>query len=262
MVILSSFGIKDLIDILIITSILYGVCKRMILSGVFVILAGIIAYVVLWGLVSFVFNFSLTGFVFDGVSKLGGFILVVLFHDEIRKYFTEIGRYYWRTFEKIASIRKKKEISEEGVNAIIRACLSMSKSRTGALIAVEKRITLANIIKSAEPIHAQLSGLLIESLFFKNSALHDGAVHVKENEIVSAGGYLPFTKRTDVPQRFGTRHRSALGLSEVCDARVIVVSEETRAISVACGGKLFHNLTSQQLEEMLLAEEVDLKKGI
>lgn len=136
---------------------------------------------------------------------------------------------------------------------IVYACMSMSKSKTGALIVIEQSVPLDNYAKSGDMIDANINTRLIENIFFKNSPLHDGALIVAHNRLVAAGCILPVSHDSDVPRTLGLRHRSALGIAQATDAVAIVVSEETGNISIAHRGKLATRLSSTELEHRLNA---------
>lgn len=134
---------------------------------------------------------------------------------------------------------------------IVYACMSMAKSKTGALIVIEQEIPLENYEKTGDMINAEINVRLIENIFFKNSPLHDGALIIADGRIKAAGCILPVSHDSDVPRALGLRHRSALGISQATDAFAIVVSEETGNISVAYRGRLTTRLSSAELEKQL-----------
>ncbi|MDE5979281.1 MAG: DNA integrity scanning protein DisA nucleotide-binding domain protein, partial [Muribaculaceae bacterium] len=135
----------------------------------------------------------------------------------------------------------------------VYSCMSMSKSKTGALIVIEQDVPLENYEKTGDKIDAEINSRLIENIFFKNSPLHDGALIIAGGRLKAAGCILPVSHDTDVPRSLGLRHRSALGISQATDAFAIVVSEETGNISVAYRGRLSTRLSSTELEKRLSA---------
>jgi uncharacterized protein (TIGR00159 family) len=160
--------------------------------------------------------------------------------------------------EKLLNIEKPKTATEQQIKEIIRACENLSHSKTGALIVVPNRSELKEIIRSGEKINARISSSLIETIFFKNSPLHDGALIVVGNRIAAARCILPLTEREDLDPVFGLRHRAAIGVSEMTDAMAVVVSEETGAISLAVDGQLIHKISLLQLTtelEKVVVEE-------
>jgi diadenylate cyclase len=169
--------------------------------------------------------------------------LIVVFHPEIRRAIVQLGdASIFRTF-----FRRDTKI----VPRLLRAIARLSKERIGALIAIERDSTLAELTENGITIDAELNSYLIESIFFPKSALHDGGVVVRDDRIVAASCLFPLSQNPDIDKRLGTRHRAALGLSEDTDAFVLVVSEETGKISTASGGKLDFDLTLEQVERQL-----------
>ncbi|MBL8753461.1 MAG: TIGR00159 family protein [Planctomycetes bacterium] len=169
--------------------------------------------------------------------------LVVVFHPEIRRAIVQIGdaSLFRRFFRRDTKI----------VPRLLRAIARMSKERHGALIAIERDSSLAELTENGITIDAELNSYLIESIFYPKSALHDGGVVVRGDRIVAASCLFPLSQNPEVDKRLGTRHRAALGLSEDTDAFVLVVSEETGKISTASGGKLDFDLTLEQLEQQI-----------
>lgn len=263
MMILERFGIKDLVDILLVGYLLYSLHKLMQSSGRTSIFSGVLSFIVAWFIVSYVLEMRLLGSLFDKMASLGPIVLVILFQDEIRRFLIGLGTHRrWRSLLRFFKNSKTDEIDRMDILPIVKACLNMSKKKVGALIVVEGDSDVDSYVKSNVVIDAKISNVLIENIFFKNSPLHDGAMVIGANRIKSAAGYLPFPNRSDIPQRFGARHRSAIGISEVSDAKTIIVSEETGSISVAYHGRLFFNLTAERLEQLLLEESVEMKESI
>jgi uncharacterized protein (TIGR00159 family) len=140
------------------------------------------------------------------------------------------------------------------VMPVVMACKSMALQKVGALIIIERKTMLNDIINTGEPINSDISQRLIEAIFFKNAPLHDGAMVIRDGRIVAAQCILPVSHNLDIPKRLGLRHRSAMGVSEVSDALAIVVSEETGGITVAMNGKFYSNLDAHKLEQLLSKE--------
>jgi diadenylate cyclase len=183
------------------------------------------------------------GQAFNAVAQSVVLALVIVFHPEIRRAIVHLGDspIFGRLFPKESKI----------VQRVLRSVARMSKERIGALIAIERDVSLQSLAESGITIDAELNSFLIESIFFPKSALHDGGVVVRDDRIVAASCLFPLSQNPDVDKRLGTRHRAALGLSEETDAFVLVVSEETGKISVAKGGALNFDLTLEQLEQQL-----------
>jgi diadenylate cyclase len=186
---------------------------------------------------------SSLGYAYDAISGSVVIGLVVVFHPEIRKAILHLGDapIFSRFFRNDSKV----------VPRLLRAVARMSKERIGALIAIEREASLAELVENGITIDAELNSYLIESIFFPKSALHDGGIVVRDDRIVAASCLFPLSQNPDVDKRLGTRHRAALGLAEETDAIVIVVSEETGAISTAVAGKLNHGISLEQLEQEL-----------
>lgn len=248
------FGIKDVIDILIVATILFYVYKIMKESGTLSIFFGVLAFIVVWFVTSVFLQMELTGRILDKFMNIGLLILVIIFQDQIKRFLVEIGSHRrWRFIHHI--FRRKKsggEVEHKAwVSPIVYACISMSKSKTGALIVVKQNVPLDVYENSGDIIDAAVNNRLIENIFFKNSPLHDGAMIIDNGRIKAAGCILPVSHDENVPRQLGLRHRSALGISQVTDALAIIVSEETGNISVAYKGKLSLRLSPTDLESRL-----------
>ena len=249
-----SFGIKDIIDIFIVALLLFYIYRLMKESGTINIFYGIMAFIVVWALASEIFNMRLIGTILDKFMSIGLLILVILFVDQIKRFLVELGSHRrWRFLNKILHHHKAEldADSRKWIMPIVYACMSMAKSKTGALIVIEQSIPLDNYEKTGDMIDAKINSRLIENIFFKNSPLQDGAMIVAGDRIAAAGCILPVSHDSDVPRSLGLRHRSALGIAQATDAVAIVVSEETGNISMAHRGRLSTRLTSTELEHRL-----------
>lgn len=183
--------------------------------------------------------------------EFGVLVLVVLFQPELRKLLERVGS------SAIMNIFGKAEVSREmelAINRTISACEDMSKARTGALIIFERELKLDDTIKTGTTINADLNTELLKNIFFPNTPLHDGAVIVREGRIAAAGCILPNSSNPNISKELGTRHRAGIGMSEVSDAVVVVVSEETGSISVAVDGMLKRHLAHDTFEKILRNE--------
>lgn len=251
-----TFGLKDIIDIIIVALLLFYIYRLMKESGTINIFYGIMAFVVVWALASEIFNMRLIGSILDKFMSIGLLILVILFVDQIKRFLVELGSHRrWRFLNNLFHHHKAglEADSHRWVMPIVYACMSMSKSKTGALIVIEQSISLDNYEKTGDCIDAEINTRLIENIFFKNSPLHDGAMIVARDRIAAAGCILPVSHDSDVPRSLGLRHRSALGIAQATDAVAIVVSEETGNISLAHRGRLSTRLSSTELEHRLSA---------
>jgi len=245
-------GIKDIIDILLVAFILFAIYRILRRSGASNLIWGILAFVIAWLLVSYVFHLELTSGIFDRFVSVGAIALIVIFQEEIRSFFYRVGsRFNVEQIKDRWSRLGHKQNVQQQVDAVLNACVHMSASKTGALIVITKEQELNAFADTGEMVDAALSTRLIENIFFKNTPLHDGALIIHNGRIWSAACILPVSKRTDLPKRYGLRHRAAIGLTEKTDAMAIVVSEETGKISVAKGEDI-HTVTQEELKSYLL----------
>jgi diadenylate cyclase len=179
------------------------------------------------------------------VLTAGALVIVIIFQPELRRALAKLGR---GQFE-IISLQSNS--AQEAVENIYKAVLDLSKKRVGALIVFERKTGLKDVIESGTRIDAEVSTELIENLFFTNSPLHDGAVIIKEGRIEAAGCFLPLSDNKQIGQELGTRHRAALGISEVSDSVTLVISEQTGVISVAQDGSLIRYLDPKSIKDIL-----------
>ena len=251
------FGIKDAIDVLLVAFFLYKLYQLMKKSGTTTIFSGILAFLAIWIVVSQVLEMRLLGAILDKVISVGFIILVILFQDEIRHFLQAMGSHRgWKFLTRLFS-PKNNSVKEDlsYVMPIVMASMNMSKAKVGALIVIQQDISLEMYVKTGEILNANLSTRLIENIFFKNSPLHDGAMIIVDKKIKAASCILPVSQKNDIPKELGLRHRSALGISQETDAKVIVVSEETGGISLAHKGKIHLNLTGEELQKLLTTKK-------
>ena len=250
-----SFGIRDIIDILLIGILLFYIYRLMKKSGTLSLFYGVLAFIIIWVLASEIFTMRLTGMILDKFMSIGLIVLVILFQDQIKRFLIDIGSRSRINFKKIFGHDKHEESerSSKTALAIVRACMSMSKTKTGALIVMQRKVPLTDYELTGEKLNAPVNARLIESIFFKNSPLHDGAMIIAHQKIVAAGCILPVSQNMDIPKELGLRHRAALGMSQVTDAICVIVSEETGNISVASGGKFELKISAPELEAILRA---------
>ena len=250
------FGIKDAIDILLVAMLLYYAWRLMKSSGSLNVFYGIMVFVIIWIVVSQMLEMKLLGSIFDKLVSVGVLALIILFQEEIRRFFLTLGSQRRLNFLTRYFVKNKTNIAEEHedqqIMRIVLACDSMSKSMVGALIVIEREMSLGDVIKSGEIIDANISTELIKNIFFKNSPLHDGAMIISHNRIIAAGCILPVSHNLNIPKELGLRHRAALGITSQSDAIAIIVSEETGAISVTQGGEFHLRLASNELESYLI----------
>ncbi len=248
------FGIKDVIDIFCVAFLLYYMYKLMKASGSLNVFYGILVFVATWILVSQVWEMRLLGSIFDKLVSVGVLALIILFQEDIRRFFLTLGsQRKFDVLRRLFSRKKKREedTSDPSVLQITMACNYMSKNCIGALIILERTMSLNDIVKSGEFIDANINTELIKNIFFKNSPLHDGAMIISHDRIAAAGCILPVSHSLNIPKELGLRHRAALGITQQSDAVAVIVSEETGAISVAQSGEFRLRLAGNELESYL-----------
>ncbi len=254
---LLEFGIKDIIDIVLVALMLYYIYRLMKESRSLNVFIGIMMFVVLWLLVSQVLEMRLLGSIMDKLVSVGVIALIILFQDDIRKFLYNLGAHErMRTLTRFFG-KEKSGNSEElkkVIMPIVMACLNMSKRKVGALIVLERNMPLDDVVATGERIDSNISQQLIENIFFKNSPLHDGAMIISDKRIKAAGCILPVSHNLDIPKELGLRHRAALGISQESDCVAIVVSEETGGITIAIKAELQIRLTAEKLESILTKE--------
>jgi len=241
------FGIKDIVDILLVALILYEGYRLLRRSGAVNLFWGILAFLLAWFLVSMVFQLELVGAFFDRIISVGAIALIVIFQEEIRAFFYRLGARFsnWHILQ-----RRDSQI-EQAVDQIVIAVEHMAKSKTGALIVLAGEGELREYADTGEIIDAIISAPMIENIFFKNTPLHDGALIVSNNRLAAAACIMPVSKQQNIPKNYGLRHRAALGISEKnSDCVAIVVSEETGHISVAHDGHI-KNVNREELLNIL-----------
>ena len=205
----------------------------------------------LW--LSHIFHLNGIYFILSHVVSLGVLALVVLFQPEIRRLLEQIGSSRLRSFNPFAKAQQVTAI-ESAIAQTVLACTEMSKSRTGVLIVFERDILLDHIARTGTIVDAQVSSELLKNIFFVKAAMHDGAVIIREGRLLAGGCMLPLSKNVNLSRDLGMRPRAGIGMSENSDAVVVIVSEETGAISVAIGGLLKRHLMPETLEKLLMKE--------
>lgn len=255
MTLFNEFGLKDCFDILIVAVLLYYFYKLMRESGTLNIFYGVMAFIVVWIVGSGLLKMKLLGTILDTFMSVGLLVLVIIFQDQIKRFLIDLGsQRRWRFLSGLFHTKKIKSVedhSRDSIMPIVYACRNMAKTKTGALIVIEQQIPLDSYEDTGDKLDADINSRLIETIFFKNSPLHDGALIIANGRLNAAGCILPVSHDTDVPRSLGLRHRSALGMSQATDACCIIVSEETGKISMALRGHLEVDLTSAELEQRL-----------
>ena len=251
----------DVVDILLVAIMMYQMYRIIKGTVAFSIFIGFFLVYVFWLLVK-AMNMELLGALMGQFIGVGVLALVVVFQQEIRRFLLLIGTNYQLSnsfgLRQLFSVEKPRQATDQQIKEIIRACDNLARSKTGALIIIAHKNELKEIIRSGEKINGRISDALLETIFFKNTPLHDGAVVVTGTRIAAARCILPITERTDLDPGLGLRHRAAVGVSEVTDALAIVVSEETGSISLAMRGELIYKISLAQLAselEKVMVEE-------
>lgn len=245
------FKLTDLIDIFIIGIIIYNLLKTIRETRAVQLIKGLVIIIVALQISAWL-NLHTLNFVLRNTMQIGLFAIVVIFQPELRNILEKLGRS--KAGDLIAfnvTPTTSEPESETMISEIVDACMNMSRSKTGALIVLERTTKLGDVTKSGTPINAEITSALIENIFVPNTPLHDGAVIIRDLKIANAGCVLPLTSNTNLSRELGTRHRAALGVSELSDALVIVVSEETGKISLAVNGTLTRNLSDEALKKAL-----------
>jgi len=252
------FGIKDIVDIVLVALMLYYIYRLMKESRSLNVFMGIMVFVVLWLVVSQILEMRLLGSIMDKLVSVGVIALIILFQEDIRKFLYNLGAHQRiQALRRLFSSNDKKQNSEKLKQVIIplvMSCMSMSKKKVGALIVIQRATPLDDIVATGERIDATVSQRLIENLFFKNSPLHDGAMVIADQRIKAAGCILPVSHDLNIPKELGLRHRAALGITHESDCIAIVVSEETGSISVAIRSEFQLRLSAEKLESILTQE--------
>ena len=241
------FTFVDLIDIILVAVIMYWIYRMTKGTNAPYILSGIIAVYLLWVVVR-ALNMELLSTILGQLISVGAIALIIVFQPELRRFLQMIGMRQ-KHFNFITRIFSTGEDTvQTNVVPIVTACREMSETKTGALIVIGQQSDLRLIGGIA--LDAKVSTSLIKNIFFKNAPLHDGAALIEGDRIVAAKCILPVTQ-SDVPKSFGTRHRAAIGMSEISDAIIVVVSEETGDISIAQGGEIRLNIDPVRLQQTL-----------
>ncbi len=243
-------GISDIIDILVVSFLIYTVLRLVRSSSAARVAWTVLVLLIATWLTS-VFDLYACNWILNKILELGFISLVVIFQPEIRRAMERFGGKFFLNLVDPAS---KKSVEESTIEATVSACEIMSKERVGVLLIFERSVSLEEYFKTGTLIDAKVTEQLLRNLFFPKASLHDGAVIVRGGRIAAAGCVMPLSENTHLSSDLGTRHRAGIGTSEVSDAVVVIVSEETGTISVAIGGMLKRHLAPQTLEKLLSNE--------
>ncbi|MBM7694165.1 diadenylate cyclase [Peribacillus deserti] len=248
----------NFIDILLVWFVIYKLLMVIRGTKAVQLLKGIFVIVIVQSLSNFL-GLNTLGWLMEQAMTWGFLAIIIIFQPELRRALEQLGR------GKIFS-RASGQIEEEGqerlVESIIKAANYMAKRRIGALISVERETGLSDYIETGIPLHSAISSELLINIFIPNTPLHDGAVIIQGNQVAAAACYLPLSESPFISKELGTRHRAALGVSEVTDSITIIVSEETGSISLTKNGELYRNLNQDSLKDMLNVELIDKNRAV
>ncbi len=230
--------VSPILDVIVLTFLIYQVYKLLVQTKALQLIKGASFILVLYG-VAFFLNLQTLLWLLTNFATVLVIIVAVVFQPELRSMFTRIGQKDWFRF---SSETKKVQF-----DTVINAAEVLAGRRRGALIVFSRNVGLKNIIDTGTRLNAELSSSLIMTVFGHDTPLHDGAVIIQEGRVMAAGCFLPLSEQTDIRRSFGTRHRAALGLAEESDALILVVSEETGALSLAYDANLYYDISIDEI---------------
>ncbi|MDF2615307.1 MAG: hypothetical protein K0S71_3093 [Clostridia bacterium] len=245
-------GMRDIVDILVVAYLMYIILVWIKDTRTWALFKGVVIVLVI-AIVSYVMQLHTVWWVISNTITVGTIALLVVFQPELRRALEQIGR--GRFFDSLLSMSDSvvEGMTDEAIDAIAKACMHMSKYKTGALIVMEQDTRLGDVERTGISIDAEVTSQLLINIFEKNTPLHDGAVIIKNNRIAAATCFLPLTDSMEISKDLGTRHRAAIGISEGTDAMVLVVSEETGVISYVKNGKIRRGLDMEIIKKILMS---------
>lgn len=256
--------VSNIFEIIILAIILYEFMAWVKTTRAFALLKGIIVILVFL-IIAYIFDFTTILWIAGKVINIAIIAVVVIFQPELRKALEQLGQKKY--FKSILPFTEKKDkgerFSDKTVNELVRACFELAKNKTGALIVIEQDILLTDYEKTGIPVDGIVTSQLLINIFEHNTPLHDGAVIVRGDRIVSATCYLPLSDNMQISKELGTRHRAAVGISEVTDTMTLVVSEETGNVSIAIAGDLIRAVDQDYLKKKLTfiqKKSIDVKR--
>ena len=251
---ISGIRIADIVEIIIISFLIYSILAWIKKTRAWSILKGILV-IILFVLIAEYFEMNTILWIVNNLFSVALIAVIIILQPELRKAVEELGRkrdfLNFIPFEFNSRGSETERFSDKTVYEITRACVEMGKVKTGVLIVIEQEQDLSEYERTGIDVDAVITSQLLINIFEKNTPLHDGAVLIRGNRVVSATCYLPLSDNRSLSKDLGTRHRAAVGMSEVSDAMIVVVSEETGKISVAYEGSLYRNLDAEGLKEKL-----------
>ena len=257
---LSFNWLSDVLDIILVAFLIYAGIKLIRDTKAIQLAKGFILILILFGIVNLL-HMEVSSYIFSMIFSNLLLVLVVIFSPEIRHVLESVGRSSVSKINPFSLSNNESIIRNERanvmINSVCKACSEMSDKKIGALIVFERETLLGDIIENGTTVDAELSPEMIGNIFFPKAPLHDGAAVIRDFRLCAAGCILPLTKTNDISRALGTRHRAAIGMSEQSDALVVVVSEETGAISVAEKGNLRRDISDGDLREILSENFID-----
>ena len=258
--IIRAIGINTVVDILIIAYFIYVIMRWIRDTRAWSLFKGIIILLLVAAGASF-FRLHTLSWIIRNAFSLGIITVIVIFQPEIRKALENLGKGKIRNYLFTAVELEKKELTDESIESIIQASIELSEQKTGALIAIMAEVGLGEMEDTGVTLDSAISKQMLMNIFVNKSPLHDGGVIIRENRIAAAACIFPLTQK-EVDSKFGTRHRAAIGASEVSDAYVLVVSEETGKISIAKDGRLYCGLHEKEVRGMLTSGRKPAKRKL
>ena len=245
------------VDILLVWLMFYYILKNIKNNVKLTLLFKGLVIMIILKIASDIFNLTTIGWLLEYIIMWGPLALIIIFQPEIRSVLEQLGRSQLLGRHKVLTVDEREKLVYE----IVQAMDYLRKAKIGALIVIERDISLNDYISKAKPIYADLSSDLLIALFFPNNPMHDGGVIIQGNRISCGGAVFPTSGSDKINKRLGTRHRAALGISEETDCLALIVSEETGRLSIAVKGELFYNLSLDDIR-MMLVDELRPKKEL
>lgn len=246
--------IRDILDILVVAFVIYKLLAWIKDTRTWALFKGILIFAIV-AIASYILQLQTVWWILSNTITVGTIGLVVVFQPELRRGLEQIGRGRFFGFILLNEDSKIEGITNDTIEEISKACTHMGKMKTGALIVIEQETKLGDVERSGINIDAAITMQLLINIFEKNTPLHDGAVIIRNNRISAATCFLPLTDSMDISKELGTRHRAAIGLSEVSDAIIFVVSEETGTISYVRNGKIRRGIDGEVIRKILISTQ-------
>lgn len=242
--------VTDIIDIVIVAVLIYQILKMIRETRTMQLVKGIAILLVVLQISTWL-NFTVINYILKNIMQVGLFMVVVIFQPELRSMLEKVGHSKVGKLIDFSTSQMDDDGVQKVIGELVLATVNLSQNKTGALIVLERMTKLGDVADTGAILNAEITAALLENIFVPNTPLHDGAVIIRDDRIYSAGCVLPLTSNKNLSRELGTRHRAAIGVSEVSDAVVLVVSEETGKISVAINGTLTRNLNENTLKNAI-----------